>query len=410
MSKRVEEYKMYEPRYVIISERLASELTPLQTAYSNYIQNMTPDNYNTLSTLSTNYKNDSETTQYLSSILGINVLDQIRLQPYLIDATNKMSTLSLYSIAYTNLSLGDTYYSTLEGNALSTVRGYSIERDKLTSSIQYYDDTYNSLHSATGSQYTILIGNIDSFYSNALTNVQNVLLSYEYQIQEWSAFIGSIVCQLLIQKTYIAYEINDLHLYSFTTISIPDRIPGLAVLEPLSSQIDTVIGELNTIDISFNDILRICSQEMTERGNYIGYCKERAYIEAKVTGNINTINEVWVQYGIIQGRILQSKGYIDSFIGRRLSLMGSIMNKVNPQLTAINTNSNIKFDYTSPDPVSTDSTPFANDPTEFEIFTPLDINVIMPTTTSGNTVTGNTTSGNTVTGNTTSRNTTTRTT
>jgi hypothetical protein len=347
---------------------LGTDTISLNNAYNTYIQSLNSNDLTTVSTLSSIYMSDLSTTYVLSSILGDNLYNQSSLRSYVQSTLNSINSLAVVSTIYGSPELDD-YYSTIRVNTLSTIESHRVRKRQLRSTIRVYHESHAIAENDSHAEYRILNQQITTFYAKALKNAQNILLSYKYQIQEWSAFVGYIVTQLLIQKSYIALEINGVSVNSNT-----ENVKSLSDLSVLQTKLQTIVGSLNVLDLSFNEILGICSNEMTERGNYITARQNSTALEGSVLLGMSTYTDVYQTYSTHESQATQSAININAYQSQRLAAMAAIMKIINPQLGNINKliqAGSIAITFTLPEDVSTDNTPFATDPTVYQILAKL---------------------------------------
>jgi len=343
---------------------VGTDTISLNNAYNTYIQSLNSNDFTTVSTLSSIYMSDLSTIYVLSSILGDNLYSQSSLRSYVQSTLNSINSLAVVSTIYGSPEL-DAHYSTIRVNTLSTIESYSRRKVQLQSTIRTYRQSHAIAENAAQAEYALLNQQITAFYTKALKNVQNILLSYQYQIQEWAAFIGFIVTQLLIQKSYIALELNGV-----SVISKTGATKSLSDLFVLQTKLQTIVSSLNVLDLSFNEILGICSNEMTERGNYITARQNSTSLEGSVLLSMSTYTDVYQTYSKHESQATQSAININAYQSQRLAAMAEIMKIINPQLGNINRliqAGSITITFTLPEDVSTDNTPFATDPTVYQI-------------------------------------------
>jgi hypothetical protein len=372
----VTNYSTFYLQYSAELGAVGTDTISLNNAYTNYIYSLNSNDLSTVNTLSSIYMSDLSTTYILSSIVGDNLYNQSILRPYIQSTLDSINSLAVISTIYGSPELDD-YYSTIRANTRSTIESYSERKNELKSVIRTYRERHFIAQNATQGEYALLNQQITTFYAKAFKNVQNNLLSYQYQIQEWSAFIGYIVTQLLIQKSYIALEINGI-----SVISNIGNVKSLSDLYVLQTKIQGIINSLNLLDLSFNEIIGICSDEMTERENYIIARNNSTNLEGSVLVNMSTYTDVHELYSTYQSQATQSATNINTYQSQRLAAMAKIMDIINPQLGSINNliqAGSITITFALPDDVSTDNTPFAIDPTVYQILPELGSN--LPTTT-----------------------------
>ena len=205
---------------------------------------------------------------------------------------------------------------------------------------------------------------IDIFYTKATTNVTNQLLSYQYQVQEWSAFIGYLTAQLLIHKNMLTLQINDTSLFNKgDSITLSNNYL-------LQTSIQSIVNVFNVLDLSFNNVIKICVDEMIERENYIDAIKNATALEGIVIMNISTYTDVYQEYSEYKEDATQAKTNINVMQDQRLSEMSAIMHTIVPQLAIVQDlvlGGKLLFSFTIPEDVSTDTTPFGIDPTLYQI-------------------------------------------
>jgi len=314
---------------------------------------------------------DSSLINQLSTSLADNLQNQTLLEPYLQSTFNNVSTLELYSTSYSNPLMTDEYFSTLQENTISTIYGYSTMKAELSSTINSYTALYSDSVQTTHSGLTSLTVNINNFYAKVMNNLTNQLVSYQYQIEEWSAFVGYIASSLIVQKGYIALELNGLAVSGALIVTdVSNNVTPITDLSITQAGIQTILDTINILDVSFNSILDLCTNEMLERKNFVNAYKNMAIIEGNVTANINTIADVAVSYTGYLGAASTAAGNVNSFLSQRLIAMAAIMAILNPQLTQVQ-KLLATVSYTIPDSVSTDNTPIDTDLTKYQIFTPL---------------------------------------
>jgi len=358
-------YSTFYPQYSAESSALGTDIVSLNHAYGIYITSLNSNDLSTVKSLSTIYTNDLSTMYVLSSIVNGSLYNLSMLGPYIQSTLSCINTLSVVSTGYNSPEL-DEYYSRLMISTISTIDGYNHRKKDLQSTIQVYRGQYGVAGDIAQSEYIILKGQTSTFYGKALIAVQNTLLSYKYQIEEWSAFIGFIVTQLLIQKSYVALQINGISIASNPIL--PTK--SLTDLNVLETSLQSIVNVLDTLDLNFNEILNICSNEMSERRNYISARQNATDLEGSVLMKISTYTDVYQLYSGYMRQLTTSATNINSYQSQRLTATATIMTIVNPQLSAIRNlirKGVINFSYTIPDSVSTDNTPFAIDPTIYQI-------------------------------------------
>jgi len=409
-----------------IISSLSSSIEHLSTTY--YYESSTLSSYNDkYSTLFHEMENiasvlSSQISQrdHLSSIVGTTQTeyDPIVLQEYLQSTISSVSVLSYYSTIQADSNYTEEYFSTAIHIAQSTIDGYSAEKSTIQAAYDSYFQTSNTLATNSQNVFAQISQDIESFYTKALTSVQNNLLSYQYQIQEWSAFVGYLVSNLIMSKSYVVLQKNSVSPNSFYTIAqgqttTSSEQPTSSSGKPTSSSgqqtggqvtntlpemnnvqytilitgIQSILDALNTLDVSFNNILSVCSSEMTERQNYISIRKNLTMIEGNVMTGVNNIGDVTVIYNTYKTRLDTSEVNINNYKNSRLRKAEAIMNVLNIQIAVINnyldnqqiiipdtdlyTTTQVSKELVLPDPISTDNTPFAVDPTVYQIFDPL---------------------------------------
>ena len=271
--------------------------------------------------------------------------------------------MAAFSTTYSSPDL-DAYYSTIQADTLSTMKSYTDQQGIIQSTLVAYETKYEISRNVAQSEYNVLSRKIDRFYTKATTNITNQLLSYQYQVQEWSAFIGYLTAQLLIQKNMVALQINDTSLFNRgDSITLSNNYL-------LKTTIQSIVNVFNVLDLSFNSVIKICVDEMVERENYIDAIKNATALEGIVLMNISTYTDVYQEYSEYKEDATQAKTNINVMQDQRLREMSEIMHAIVPQLAIVQDlvlGGKLQFSFTIPEDISTDSTPFGIDPTLYQI-------------------------------------------
>jgi len=359
----VTKYRTNYQKYTEKKEALETNFISLGTAYQKYIQTLSSNDLSTLKYLSTTYLENISTTEVLSSIVGDSLKKKMILQPYVQSTIDSICTLAAFSTTYSSPDL-DAYYSTIQAHTLSTMKSYTDQQGIIQSTLVAYETKYEISRSVAQSEYNVLSQKIDRFYTKATTNITNQLLSYQYQVQEWSAFIGYLTAQLLIQKNIVALQINDTSLFNRgDSITLSNN-------NLLKTTIQSIVNVFNVLDLSFNNVIKICVDEMVERENYIDAIKNATALEGIVLMNISTYTDVYQEYSEYKEDATQAKTNINVMQDQRLREMSEIMHAIVPQLAIVQDlvlGGKLQFSFTIPEDVSTDSTPFGIDPTLYQI-------------------------------------------
>ena len=359
----VTKYRTNYQKYTEKKEALETNIISLGTAYNRYVQTLSSNDLSTLKYLSTTYLENISTTEVLSSIVGDSLKKKMILQPYVQSTIDSICTLAAFSTTYSSPDL-DAYYSTIQAHTLSTMKSYTDQQGIIQSTLVAYETKYEISRSVAQSEYNVLSQKIDRFYTKATTNITNQLLSYQYQVQEWSAFIGYLTAQLLIQKNIVALQINDTSLFNRgDSITLSNN-------NLLKTTIQSIVNVFNVLDLSFNNVIKICVDEMVERENYIDAIKNATALEGIVLMNISTYTDVYQEYSEYKEDATQAKTNINVMQDQRLREMSEIMHAIVPQLAIVQDlvlGGKLQFSFTIPEDVSTDSTPFGIDPTLYQI-------------------------------------------
>ena len=359
----VTKYRTNYQKYTEKKEALETNFISLGTAYNRYVQTLSSNDLSTLKYLSTTYLENISTTEVLSSIVGDSLKKKMILQPYVQSTIDSICTLAAFSTTYSSPDL-DAYYSTIQAHTLSTMKSYTDQQGIIQSTLVAYETKYEISRSVAQSEYNVLSQKIDRFYTKATTNITNQLLSYQYQVQEWSAFIGYLTAQLLIQKNIVALQINDTSLFNRgDSITLSNN-------NLLKTTIQSIVNVFNVLDLSFNNVIKICVDEMVERENYIDAIKNATALEGIVLMNISTYTDVYQEYSEYKEDATQAKTNINVMQDQRLREMSEIMHAIVPQLAIVQDlvlGGKLQFSFTIPEDVSTDSTPFGIDPTLYQI-------------------------------------------
>jgi len=370
------EYNTINQQYINEMTTVSTDNTALQTAYAKYLASLSQSDLSDVNRLSSIYTQDLGIANNLSTILVENIGIRHKIEPLLISTHNSITTLAFNSTIFADPYLVIPDIQAYIDQITGTLNGYISERASLLTRLGITDISNNDIPSDNESLFNNLLGKISAFYTKAETQATNELLSYQYQVEEWSAFVGFVVTNLLIQKAYIALEINGFTMSDFTTtVPVPSGQKPLSELRTINTGIQTIVDNLNVMDASFNEVIGICENEMNQRRLYINTMNQMTSLQADVFGGLNTTNGISATYANYNNTLTGALGTIHSYQTDRLNKMSNIMTTISPHLqnvTVLIDRNNITFDgFTYPAPINTDSTPFATDPAIYQIFPPL---------------------------------------
>jgi hypothetical protein len=330
-----------------------------------------------LSTLSSIYMRDISTYRGITAEIAAYDLRENILSGFLRSTLQTLNMLSTQSSIY-SISVGvymQSYigWSTLEGVAQSYIDGYMVAKRNIINVIHDLDGQITTLTGTVGTQFSDLITNANTYYSDVTADLNNELDVYKYGVQEWNSFIGYICSELLIQKLNLYTTIDSLTFSLQANISQEQRTnlsQQKAQHASMQNTIQSIITALNILDTPFSDLLQLVE---IERDNKIAFVNTRSILtdhEITVLRDPTQKSVVQTQY-IYQLGILNSRvNNINTNILERNRQMTDLNAIINPQL-AILSGLNL-FSYTVPDAIDTTVQPFNIDKTEYALLMQID--------------------------------------
>lgn len=345
------------------------------------------NNYNTLSTTmgslvndymtkmsSLQHTTDPATASTLSTAMANDLIQEIPIGTFIQSTLQTISTMSFISTNYQNdlNNYGtDSLYSALKNRVFSTIEQLWAEQARITSSISNFDRTIFLLQQSTIQEFTQLGGQINTFYTDKTTQIQNQILKIKYSVQEWESFFGYVISQCMITKLQVY---NTIDLLTYQIQQTPDSSKSAAIIQYSTDQatMQLIIDALNPLITNINDIYQTITAELALRSTFIGNYKQKTMMELNVfsspesKANYSTtypalLNTIAANVTNINASISSRSGKIQTFIATFDNINTTIQT-----LRGTNTNVYPNLAFLPPDRITAE-VPFALNMSEFEI-------------------------------------------
>lgn len=254
---------------------------------AEYILNSTTTEYQRLSTLygttSDSINTNTQQLVTLSTLAAqkLSTLDGYKLIYSTVLSTYNATKDTLYPIGSPEYQSTFAGWSTIEGNAVSSISGYTIVKDTLTTKIGFADSQIMSLDTSLKAELGKFDNDMNTFYRKKRQEILAEVDEYRYAAREYNAFLGMITANMGLAKLGILDQIDN-----------------------LSFQIQNA---LNTNNISSKQFLE------TQRTDLMNH-------QTRLQTHINALNPVETDFNILDQYFQDEKAYKETFINTRSSL------------------------------------------------------------------------------------------
>lgn len=345
------------------------------------------NSYNTLSTTMGSLVNDymikmsslqnttdPATASTLSTAITNNRTQQIPVNTFIQSTLQTISTMSFISTNYQNdlNNYGtDSLYSALKNRVFSTIEQLWAEQARLTSSISNFDRSIFLLQQSTMQEFTQLGGQINTFYTDKSTQIQNQILKVKYSVQEWESFFGYVISQCMITKLQVY---NTIDLLTYQIQQTPDSSKSAAINKYFTDQatMQLIIDALNPLITNISDIYQTITTELALRSTFIGNYQQKTMMELNVFSSPGSKASYSTTYPALLNTIAGNVTNINASIGLRSGKIQTLIGTFDNINTSIQylrgTNTNIypNLSFLPPDRITAE-VPFGLNMSEFEI-------------------------------------------
>lgn len=348
--------------------------------------------YNSLSTTRDSYVSDymikatslqsatnPTTMSTLSTTMGIDTSQSNTYSTLIQSTLYNISTMSFLSTSYQDQSNSystDPLYNSIRDRLFDPVTGLLAEQARIVSSISEYENKLFWLNQSTTTEYSKLNSGIGTFYTKKLTQIQNQVLATQYSVQEWESFIGYVTTQLALEKLQL-YNSIDLLNYQNQQSPDPAKVALAGTQQGHQTSMQSIIDSLNPLPAKISNIYQNITAELQLRSTFIGNKRALAAIEVNVFSSPSLKESYRTAYVPLAGTLAQNASDIVTSQNARVSLIqgtNSLMSIFNAQWPNIQNLRNY-ITFIQPNPIYpaglTSEVPFNSDPTEFNVFTPL---------------------------------------
>ena len=348
--------------------------------------------YNSLSTTRGSYVDDymiqatnlqsatnPTTMSTLSTAMGIDTIQSNTYSTLVQSTLNNISSMTFLSTNYqdqTNSYNTDPLYNSIRNRLFDPVTGLLAEQARIVSSITEYENRLFWLNQETTTEYSRLNSGIGTFYTRKLTQIQNQVLATQYSVQEWESFVGYVTTQLALEKLQI-YNSIDLLNYQNQQSADPAKVALAGTQQGHQTSMQSIIDSFNPIPAKINSIYQNITAELQLRSTFIGNKRVLTAIEMNVFSSPSLKESYRTTYQPLMGTLNQNASDIVASQNTRVGLIqgtNSLMSIFNAEWPNIQ-NLNNYITFIPPNPIYpaglTSEVPFNSDPTEFNVFTPL---------------------------------------
>lgn len=310
----------------------------------------------------------------LSTAIADNLTEQIPISTTIQSTLQTISTMSFLSTNYQddlNNYGTDSLYSALRNRVFSTIEQLWAEQRRITSSISNFDRTIFLLQQNTLQEFTQLGGQINTFYTDKTTQIQNQILKIKYSVQEWESFFGYVTSQCMITKLQVY---NTIDLLTYQIQQTPDSSKSAAINQYSTDQatMQLIIDALNPLIANISDIYQTITTELGLRATFIGNYQQKTMMELNVFSSPGSKASYSTTYPALLNTIAENITNINASIGLRSGKIQTLMmtfDTINANIQILrgaNTNTYPNLAFLPPDRIVAE-VPFGLNMSEFEI-------------------------------------------